>query len=75
MTARVWFGLLAALGACGVAGDAFLAKSEYPLMHKLFNGDWNIARNFLYFICSTMAASFGFLALNYKEKTNGKTQT
>lgn len=60
--------MLAALGAAGVAADAILSKTEWPLLHKLFNGEWDVARNGLYIICSLMAATFGYLAVNYKDK-------
>lgn len=63
----MWFGLLAALGAAGVAGDAWANATKYPILHRLFGQDWDVARNALYAIASTMAAAFGYLALNYKE--------
>lgn len=65
----MWFGLLAALGAAGVAGDAWASSTKYPILHKFFDGEWDVARNFLYAIASTMAAAFGYLALNYKENS------
>lgn len=75
MEKRVWFGALAAMGAAGVAGDAWANATNYPLLHKLFGEDWNIARNLLYIICSLMAATFGYLALHVNGKgTNGKTK-
>ena len=54
---RAIFGGLAALGAAGVAGDAWASANggKWPLLHKLFDGDWNAARNLLYAISSMMA--------------------
>lgn len=66
MNKRLLFGALAALGAAGVAGDAYASATKYPIMHKLFDGDWDVARNTLYAICSMMAAVFGWLSLNTK---------
>jgi hypothetical protein len=66
MSKRVFFGMLAALGAAGVAGDAWANAHKFPMLHKLFDGDWDVARSLLYAISSAMAAVFGYLAINIK---------
>lgn len=71
MTPRVWFGLIAAVSACGIGLDAWLSGHDYPLYHRLFNGEWQLARNAIYVAFSMLAAAFGYLALNYKEREGG----
>lgn len=64
---RVLFGAFAAVCAGYSALDATLFRpSEYPLAHKLFDGDWIIWRNATLTIASLGAAFFGYLALNVK---------
>lgn len=65
---RILFGALAA-GCTAVIGlDASLfAPSEYPLAHKLFDGDWVIGRNSAMMLASIGAAFFGYLGLNVKD--------
>jgi hypothetical protein len=72
---RVFFGALAALGAAGVAGDAWAGGHKFPILHKFFDGDWDVARSFLYAISSAMAAVFGYLALNVKNGGNHGSKT
>ena len=68
MAARhVLYGAIAAAAASAIALDATLGKpNNWPAFHKLFDGDWLIARNTGYVILSMMAAFFGYLALNLK---------
>jgi hypothetical protein len=55
-----------------VALDASLGKpSNYPMWHKFFGDDWDVAHNMSYAILSVGAAFFGYLALNVK---NGPDQ-
>jgi hypothetical protein len=64
---HVVYGAIAASAAAAVALDATLGKpNNWPVFHKLFDGDWLVARNTLYFLMSIGAALFGFLALNLK---------
>ena len=67
MSKRVWFGLLAALGAGGIGADAWGTAHNWPLMHKILDGDWAVGQGILYVTSSMMAAVFGYLALNYQE--------
>lgn len=67
MNQRVVFGALAALGAAAVAADARIGSPNYPVFHKLFDGDWEIAHNVSLVIFSLMAAVFGYLSLNVKD--------
>lgn len=71
---RVLYGAVAAAAAAFVALDATLFRpAEYPLAHKLFNGDWIIFRNLIFTFGSIAAAFFGYLALNVKN--NGNTNS
>lgn len=65
---RVLFGAIAAALASYVALDASLFRpSEYPLAHKLFDGDWAIYRNMSFALASMGTALFGYIALNVKD--------
>lgn len=70
MSRHVVFGALAALCTTIVGLDASLFRpSEYPLAHKLFDGDWQIFRNLWLMVFTGLAALFGYLALNIKNGT------
>jgi hypothetical protein len=71
MNKRVLFGALAALGAAGVAADAKIGAPNYPTLHKLFDGDWEVAHNLSLLAFSLMAAVFGYLSLNIKDNNGG----
>ncbi|MFY9838202.1 MAG: hypothetical protein WAK55_17380 [Xanthobacteraceae bacterium] len=68
MAARhVLYGAVAAAAASAIALDATLGKpSNWPVFHKMFDGDWQVARNLSYALLSIVAAFFGYLALNLK---------
>lgn len=81
MERRIWYGALAAACAAALGLDIEAAKAEYPLMHALFDGQWQAARNLVYGFFTIMGAMFGFLALNMKipgsgngKGGNGKTE-
>lgn len=67
MKKRIWYGALAALGATAVALDEKVGSPNYPVLHKLFDGDWQVAHNLSYAIFSLMAAVFGYLAVTVKD--------
>lgn len=62
---QVLFGALAAAGAAVVALDASLFRpSEYPLAHKLFDGDWELWRNLFLGSATVLTAAFAYLTAN-----------
>ena len=62
MSRRVWFGVLTAFfGAILALDTTTFRPAEYPLMKKLFDGDWIIVRNAMLGIASTGAAVCGYL--------------
>lgn len=64
---RVVYGGIAAAASAAIALDATLGKSSnWPGFHKLFDGDWLVARNLTYIAASLVAAFFGYLALHVK---------
>jgi hypothetical protein len=72
MERRIWYGALAAACAAALGLDIEMSKQQYPLMHALFDGQWQAARNLLYGFFTICGAMFGFLALNLKVTSNGK---
>lgn len=67
---HVVYGGIAAAASAAIALDATLGKSsDWPVFHKLFDGDWMVARNLTYAAASLVAAFFGYLTLNIR---NGK---
>ena len=77
MDKRLWYGAAAAACAAALGLDIEAQKQEYPLMHALFDGQWQAARNFVYGFFTVCGAMFGFLAMNMKtgngKGPNGKT--
>lgn len=66
---RILYGAIAAACAAYAALDATVYKpSDYPLAHKLFDGDWEIWRNLVMTLSSAAAAFFGYIALNAKDE-------
>jgi hypothetical protein len=63
------YGALAALGAAGIAFDVVVSTTKYPLLQRLFDGDWLIVRNVLYFMFSGITAVFGYLAVHTRNGT------
>jgi hypothetical protein len=59
---RPLFGALAALCVAIVSYDAYAGMVGYPLYHALFDGMWKAAVSTTYFIATTGAAVFGYLA-------------
>lgn len=71
MSRRVYFGMLAALCGAILALDASTFRpAEYPLMKKLFDGDWIVVRNAVIGVASTGAAVFGYLVSQTGDKPN-----
>lgn len=67
---HVIYGAIAATAAAAVALDATLGKPhDWPGFHKVFDGDWLIARNATFTVLSLVAAFFGYLTLNVKNGT------
>lgn len=64
---RIIYGMFAAAFASLLLLDATVgSETGYPLYHKLFDGDWQIARNMSYVLLSVGAAIFSYLTANVK---------
>lgn len=71
MSRRVYFGVLTAFFGAILALDASTFRpAEYPLMKKLFDGDWIIARNALLSFASAGTAVCGYLVSHTGDKPN-----
>lgn len=69
MPRHVYYGVLAAFFGAIIALDASTFRpAEYPLMKKLFDGDWIIARNALLGFASAGAAVSGWLLTHTGEQ-------
>jgi hypothetical protein len=66
MTRRTVYGAIAAAASAAVALDATLGKPHnWPGFHKIFDGEWLVARNAFYIVMALLAAFFGYLALHH----------
>lgn len=71
---RIVFGAIAAASAAYAGLDATLFRpSNYPLAHKLFDGDWEIARNLTFSLSTIATAVFGYLTVNVGRNGNGSS--
>lgn len=73
MNRKLLYGFLAAVCATLVALDATVGMPHnYPIFHKVADGEYLILRNFTLSLFTLGAAGFGFLAANVKNGVNGK---